>query len=54
MANFMRRLVREESAQGMAEYGLLVALIALAVIAAITTVGNNLNTKFNNVANQLS
>jgi pilus assembly protein Flp/PilA len=31
------------------EYGLMVALIAVVIIAAVTTLGQNLNTKFETV-----
>jgi Flp pilus assembly pilin Flp len=34
----------------MVEYGLLVALIAVAIISVVTTLGANLKTKFNSVA----
>jgi pilus assembly protein Flp/PilA len=46
------QLAREEG-QTMAEYGLLVALIAIVVIGAVTLLGNNLNTAFNDIANKL-
>ena len=32
------------------EYGLMVALIAIVIIVAVTLLGNNLKTLFNNVA----
>jgi pilus assembly protein Flp/PilA len=32
------------------EYGLMVALIAVAIVTAVTLVGTNLTTLFNNVA----
>ena len=35
------------------EYGLMVALIAVVIIAAVTLLGNNLSTTFNNVAAQI-
>jgi pilus assembly protein Flp/PilA len=35
------------------EYGLLVALIAIVIIAGVTAVGINLLALFNNVANEL-
>ena len=35
-------LVRDERGQGMAEYGLIIALIAIVVIMALTTLGGNL------------
>jgi pilus assembly protein Flp/PilA len=35
------------------EYGLLVGLIAVAIIAAVTLLGGNLTTMFNNIAGRL-
>jgi pilus assembly protein Flp/PilA len=35
------------------EYGLLVALTAVAIISAVTTLGTNLKTKFNSVATSI-
>jgi pilus assembly protein Flp/PilA len=32
------------------EYGLMIALIAVVIIAAVTLLGNNLSTLFNNIA----
>jgi len=32
------------------EYGLMVALIAVVIIGAVTLLGGNLNTMFNNIA----
>jgi pilus assembly protein Flp/PilA len=46
------QLTREEG-QTMAEYGLLLALIALAVIATVTLIGTGLNTKFNAILTAL-
>jgi pilus assembly protein Flp/PilA len=34
----LRRLLLDESAQGMVEYGLLIALLSIAVIAAIIAI----------------
>lgn len=56
MAQFRRmlsRLYRDRSAQGMAEYALLAALIAVAAIGAITFLGNNITDVFNSVGNTL-
>jgi pilus assembly protein Flp/PilA len=47
------RLWREERAQGMAEYALLAALVAVAAIGAITLLGNNITDVFNSVGNEL-
>lgn len=45
--------LRNENGQGMVEYGLLLALIAVAVIVVLGTMGNQLNTMFTNVSNKL-
>jgi pilus assembly protein Flp/PilA len=50
----VQRFFKDESGASAVEYGLLVALIACVIIATVTTVGKNLNTKFNSVAGQLS
>ncbi len=42
--------VKDESGAAMAEYGLLVALIAIAAIAGVTLLGTNLQARFNQVA----
>jgi len=47
------RLYRDESAQGMAEYALLAALIAVAAIGALTLLGNNITDVFNAVGTEL-
>jgi pilus assembly protein Flp/PilA len=52
----MKRLIRflkEEEGVTAIEYGLIAALIAVAIIAGVTLVGTNLNTTFNNVAAEL-
>ncbi len=39
-----------EEGQGMVEYGLIIALVALAVIAALVVLGGNLGTLFDSIA----
>jgi pilus assembly protein Flp/PilA len=46
----VKNFVQEEEGASAVEYGLLVALIAVAIIGAVTTLGTNLSTMFNNVA----
>jgi pilus assembly protein Flp/PilA len=46
--------VEQEEGQGMAEYGLILALIAIVVIAALTLIGGNLTGKFNEIAGNLN
>ena len=41
--------VSEESGQGMVEYGLIIALIAVVLIAALTALGGGLNGIFGKI-----
>jgi pilus assembly protein Flp/PilA len=54
ICSVVARLRRGESAQGMAEYALLAALIAVAAIGAITLLGNEITDVFNSVGNDLA
>jgi pilus assembly protein Flp/PilA len=49
----LKRLFYEESGQGMVEYGLIIALIAIALIIALTNLGGALKGKFNEVITEL-
>lgn len=49
----MKRLLRDQSGATAIEYGLLAALIAVAIITALQSVGNNLSTTFSTVSTQL-
>lgn len=40
--------------QGMVEYGLILALVAIAVIIALTALGGQLTNIFNNIKNTLT
>jgi len=42
-------LMKDERGQGMAEYGLIIALVAIVVIVAFTTLGTKLKAKFDEV-----
>ena len=53
MLNFARNFLRDDSGATAIEYGLIAALIAVAIITAATTVGGNLATTFTYVAGQL-
>jgi len=44
-------MLRSQKGQGLAEYALILALIALVVIAAVILLGQNISTIMNNVAN---
>lgn len=54
MVNLWNAFWSDESGQDLAEYALLIALIALVVIAAVTLLGENINTVFTNIANALT
>jgi pilus assembly protein Flp/PilA len=51
-AKIQSRLASERGATAV-EYGLMVALIAVVIIVAVTLLGTNLSTTFNNVAVQI-
>ena len=46
--------LRREDGQDLAEYALLIALIAIVVIAAVTALGGKVNTVFESIANKLN
>ncbi|WP_395448395.1 Flp family type IVb pilin [Aminobacter sp. UC22_36] len=54
MSNLIARFVKDESGATAIEYGLIAALIALAIITGATAVGTQLAAKFTNVATTLS
>ncbi|OPY55953.1 MAG: Flp/Fap pilin component [Pelotomaculum sp. PtaU1.Bin035] len=49
MLNLAKRLLRDESGQGMAEYGLILALVAVALIGGLTALKNGLAGTFSTV-----
>ncbi|WP_019228910.1 Flp family type IVb pilin [Sedimentibacter sp. B4] len=53
MKKILNWLKNEESGQGMVEYGLLLALIAVVVIAALLILGPKVANIFNDVGNEL-
>jgi pilus assembly protein Flp/PilA len=53
MTKFVSRFLKDESGATAIEYGLIVALIAVVIIAAVTTIGTKLNNTFNTVGNKL-
>jgi pilus assembly protein Flp/PilA len=53
MKNILSRFVRDESGATAIEYGLIAALIAVAIITILTTVGSNLKTVFTSVSGGL-
>lgn len=53
MLKLMRNLLAEEKGQGLAEYGLILALISLVAIVAMGLLGNQIGNIFNNVKDKL-
>ncbi|ABO50627.1 Flp/Fap pilin component [Desulforamulus reducens MI-1] len=54
MKQMLMNLLKEENGQGMAEYGLILALIAVVCVGALTTLGNGLTAKFTDVNAKLT
>jgi len=54
MKNFLAWLKDEESGQGMVEYGLLIALIAIVVVGALLTLGPTIKGKFDEANSKLN
>jgi len=53
LTNLAARLRAEDRGVTSVEYGLMVALIAIVIIAAVALLGNNLSSLFNFVATNL-
>ena len=54
MSKLFARFVKDESGATAIEYGLIAALIALAIITGATTLGNTLNAKFDEISTELN
>jgi pilus assembly protein Flp/PilA len=50
----IKNFFKDESGASAVEYGLLVSLIAVAIIAAVTALGGALTAKFTEVANTIA
>jgi pilus assembly protein Flp/PilA len=53
VANLIRRLIRDDKGATAIEYALIASLVAVAIIASLTTLGTQLNTAFTEVGNDL-
>jgi pilus assembly protein Flp/PilA len=53
MITLVKKLWNDESGQGLVEYALILALVAIVVIVALTAIGTNVNTKFGAVKDAL-
>jgi pilus assembly protein Flp/PilA len=54
MSNIFARFLKDESGATAIEYGLIAALIAVAIIGGASAIGNNIGIKFNNIAGELA
>jgi pilus assembly protein Flp/PilA len=50
MKKFVSKFMSDESGATAIEYGLIAALIAVVIIAAVTALGTNISSRFNQVA----
>ncbi|MDO6355990.1 MULTISPECIES: Flp family type IVb pilin [unclassified Caloramator] len=54
LLGFMMSLnFKKQKGQGMVEYGLIIALVAVVVIVALTLLGGNIRNIFNQIAGEL-
>ena len=49
----LHKILRQDSGQGLAEYGLIVALIAIVCIGALTVLGTSLSGFLNTIAGSI-
>ena len=54
MKNLMKKFLNNKSGATAIEYGLIAALIAVAVIGGVSTLGSNANTTFNTIAGEMT
>lgn len=52
--SFIRKIFKNEKGATAIEYGLIAALIAVAAISAMKSVGTTLNSTFSNVSTQMA
>lgn len=50
----MKRFLMNEEGQGMVEYGLIIALVAIVVIAGLQILGGKANSLFSGISNKLT
>lgn len=46
--------MNRQDGQGLVEYALIIALVAIVVIAALVLIGGSIGTTFNNIGNAIS
>lgn len=53
LAARVREALKREEGQGMVEYGMVIGLVAIAVIVALTALSGQISTLFTNIKNSL-
>lgn len=54
MTNLIKRFANDEDGATAIEYGLIAALIAVAIIASVTALGQNISDSFSGVASSVA
>jgi len=54
LLNQLKAFIHDDSGATAIEYGLIAALVSVAAIGALTTMGNTLNTLFSSVSNSMN
>ncbi len=54
MLELLRHVWMDDQGQDIAEYALMLAVVLLIVVAAVSAIGTNANTVFNNAASHLT
>ena len=49
----MKGILRDERGQGLTEYALIIALVALVAVAALTLLGGQISTIFGDITSEL-
>ncbi len=52
--DILKRLVKEESGQGLVEYVLIIALVSIICMAVLRTLGNSANSKLTDIEAEIS
>jgi pilus assembly protein Flp/PilA len=51
--SLLKKLIRDETGQGLAEYGLILALVSVAVIATLTALGDDIRGVLDDISGNL-
>jgi len=54
LRNFVGQFVRDEKGQGMVEYGLIIAVVALVAVVGLGLLGNHMSTFFQGLTDNIT